>query len=101
MQLPLFGELIPNRIENLLLYGKGDWELNMICIFCRVASSIVLNLGKLLPARWFPKQQGRPSLCIKFSSVPSAALNSSDLVCQRKHQIADAIVCANPTFLCI
>lgn len=41
VQLPLFGKLIPNRIENLLLHGKGGEELNTICIFCRVVTNIL------------------------------------------------------------
>lgn len=52
VQLPLFGELISNKIGNsLLLCGKSALELNMICIFCRVVSQNIIKIegvGSLL-----------------------------------------------------
>lgn len=59
-----------------------------------------IKLGKLLPAKWSTKQQGRP-FCFKLASVPCAALNSSALVWQGRQWIANTTVHANLTFQCM
>lgn len=100
VQLPLFGELISNRIGNsLLLCGKTALELNVIYIFCRVVVQHIIKIeGVSALLNGSQSSEGGHHFVLNSPVLHLQHFNSSALAWQHKRRISNATLHANPTF---